>query len=298
MKHDNKIKIAFVGGDMRAATAATKLADSSAQVCAWSVPKSSVVTRVKYCDSLIDAVENAEATVLPLPASLDGYMLNCKCEVCENKIPLVQIIDSVKPGSIIIGGKLPHSFVEYAKGKNIATVDYFESESFQIKNAYTTAEAAIYVAMNELTKNIRGSRIAITGYGRISRQLVRLLRALGARVTVAARKDSDLSLAELEGCQTLKLYSEPISKLTSGYDVIYNTVPQILFDEAFLAAVDSSTIMIELASAPGGIDVSAARKLHSKVLWAPSLPGKYAPDSAGELIAQCVQDILKAEDIL
>ena len=62
-----------------------------------------------------------------------------------------------------------------------------------------------------------------------------------------------------------------------------------------LKNVDSQTVLIELASAPGGIDISEAKRLKSNVLWAASLPGKYAPQSAGELIGECVCDILESE---
>lgn len=295
MKYENKIKIAFLGGDMRAATAAKKLADTSARVCAWGVPRQEVATRLCYCDNMTEALIGASAVILPLPASLDGYTLNFKTADEENKTSLTAIADEMEKSSIIIGGKLPRVFAAYAQGLGIKTFDYFESESFQIKNAYTTAEAALNIAMNNMTKNIRGAKFAVTGYGRISKQLTRLLTAIGGRVTVAARKDSDLALAELEGCRTLKLYRDPISELASGYDVIFNTVPDILFDEIFLCSMDKNTLVIELASSPGGVDVAAAKKLHSKVLWAPSLPGKYAPDSAGELIAGCISDIIRTE---
>ena len=289
MKNENKIKIAFLGGDMRAAIAANKLADTSAYVCAWGVPKQDEVTRLRYFDNMADAVSEAAAVILPLPASLDGQTLNCKIADEDVKIPLRAIADAVEKQGILIGGKLPETFVKYAEGCGVRCFDYFTSESFQIKNAYTTAEASLNIAMNNLTKNIR------TGYGRISKQLTRLLLGMGAQVTVAARKDSDLALAALEGCSTLKLYSDPISALNLGYDAIFNTVPDILFDETFLRSMDKNTVMIELASPPGGIDVAAARKLHSRVLWAPSLPGKYAPDSAGELIAGCIDEILRSE---
>ena len=191
---------------------------------------------------------------------------------------------------------MPIKFLEEAARKGIKTVDYFDSESFQIKNAYTTAEAALNIAMNSLLKNIRGARFAVTGYGRISKQLVRLLRMLDASVTVAARKESDLTWAKLCGCEVLNISGrEAVSVLSTGYDVIFNTVPYLLFDEEFLRNVDKKTLLIELASSPGGIDVSAAKKLKSAVLWAASLPGKYAPESAGELIAECVRDIIEAE---
>ena len=80
-----------------------------------------------------------------------------------------------------------------------------------------------------------------------------------------------------------------------GYDVIYNTVPHWLFGRDFLACADPKTFLIDLASVPGGVDIRAAKELGSNVLWATSLPGKYAPRSAGTLIGSCVDRILREE---
>ena len=55
------------------------------------------------------------------------------------------------------------------------------------------------------------------------------------------------------------------------------------------------TLLIDLASAPGGVDIKAARELGANVIWATSLPGKYAPRSAGEMIGACVESYLQGE---
>ena len=198
---------------------------------------------------------------------------------------------------------MPKSFVDCAALKGIKTFDYFESEAFQIKNAYTTAEAAVNVAMNNMKKNIKGSKFAVTGYGRIAKPLIKLLLELGGEVTVAARKESDITWASIDGCKTIKLlpnnsHKNSLIELCRGYDAIFNTVPSWLFDGEFLQNVDKETLIIELASAPGGIDIAEAKRLKSNVLWAASLPGKYAPQSAGELIGECVFDILEAEVVV
>ena len=59
--------------------------------------------------------------------------------------------------------------------------------------------------------------------------------------------------------------------------------------------MDRDTFIIDLASVPGGVDILAAKELGANVLWATSLPGKYAPVSAGRLIANCVDNILRGE---
>ncbi len=300
MKTENRVKIAFLGGDMRVATSAKKLADIGWKISAWRVPECNMHSNITQYDSMYKALADVSAVILPLPASSDGMTLNCKTENSETNTALTLIADAISSDCIIIGGKLPKSFVNYAQTKGIRTFDYFEAEAFQIKNAYTTAEAALNIAMNNLAKNIKGTRVAITGYGRIAKQLVRLLRLLDVNVTLLARKDSDLTWAALEGCETLKLPqskndANTVMKLTQGYDVIFNTVPHWLFDEKFLKELDRSTLIIDLASAPGGVDISEAKKLRLNVLWATSLPGKYAPESAGELIFDCIRDILETE---
>ena len=157
------------------------------------------------------------------------------------------------------------------------------------------------IAMNSLDKCLKDARVAITGSGRISRILCDILRRMGAEVTVAARNADVLAYYELLDAHTLVIgdngkerWSEP---LLAGFDIIFNTVPSWLFDKEFLKKADKKTLFIELASAPGGIDICAARELGSNVLWASSLPGKYAPESAGALIAECVCEILGEEGV-
>ena len=195
---------------------------------------------------------------------------------------------------------MPEVFVTAAKQRRIKCIDYFASEYFQEKNAYITAEAALSLAMKSIDKTIREGRFALTGYGRIASRLAGLLRLMGGEVTVAARKESAMASAELLGCSTLNIGKNKegeISQLESGYDVIFNTVPSLLFGREFLEKLDKGTLIIELASSPGGIDADAARALDSRVLWASALPSKYAPASAGALVAECIRRILDEEAV-
>lgn len=288
------LKIAFLGGDRRQHTAAVKLAGGRYGIYSYALDGEGVG---EVADKLEDALNGARAVVLPLPVSADGIELNIRKSSAE-KLLLCDLADAIEEGTTVIGGKLPSAFRDRLLARGIKCLDYFESEAFQIKNAYTTAEAALFVAMEKLERTVRGSDFAITGYGRIAKQLASLIISLGGRVTVCARKESDLAWAELLGCRTLKISTEDkssVSPLLYGYDVIFNTVPAWLFDASALEHIDKRTLLIELASTPGGIDVLAAKRLHSNVLWAASLPGKYAPESAGELIADCVRTMLERE---
>ena len=297
-----KEKIAVLGGDLRQYAAAVSLSHKDWDVSLWGLELSDNKDEcIRLCKDHIEAMDGAVGVILPLPVTSDGVFLNCPFYASQEKIRLDDILERVSNNSIIIGGRMPDAFINKAREKNISVKDYFISEDFQIKNAYITAEAAVSIAMNSLNKNIRGARIAITGYGRISKHLVRLLMSMGANVTVAARKKSDLAWSMCSGCSVIRIgdtddLKNNIYMLSHGFDIIYNTVPHWLFDRGFLEAADKDTFIVDLASVPGGVDICAAKELGTNVLWATSLPGKYAPVSAGRLIASCVDDILRGED--
>ncbi len=286
----------MLGGDLRQLAVAKKLALSYDNINIWGVKLGAPceVESVKFYTDIDEALSGANVVILPLPSSTDGVTLNCPLYDGGDRPKLISLARALPTGCTVIGGRIPEAFLRVTEERGIKVSDYFESEDFQIKNAYTTAEAALSIAMNTLDRNIRGARIAITGYGRIAKHLCSLLLSMGAEVTVAARRASDISWAQSYGCRTVRISekSDWVSELKQGYDVIYNTVPYWLFDRDFLSEVDKRTFIVDLASAPGGVDICAARELGANVSWATSLPGKYAPRSAGELIAECIHNII------
>ncbi len=301
---NNKPKIAVLGGDMRQYSAAKEISKSGFDVYAHALCVENDETNGIYlCDGVSEAIADACAVILPLPVSTDSRTLNCPARKSAERIILDSIIAKMNGDAMLFGGRIPESLTVFAQEKGIRVYDYFLSERLQIKNAYVTAEAAMSIAMNSLDKCLKDAKVAITGSGRISRILSELLRRMGTRVTVAARNADSLAYAQLLGCDTVVITNTGTDKkwydgFERGYDIIFNTVPSWLFDRDFLKKADKRMLFIELASAPGGIDICAARELSSNVLWASSLPGKYAPESAGTLIAECVCEILREEGVV
>lgn len=299
---NDDIKIALLGGDRRQIYTLAALSLAAGELFVCGLPKDMVsevcTDKVHPCDSLAEAITDAAVIVLPFPTSSDGVKISCPLDregaLCDVKLnSLLPYLDS---SVTVIGGKIPPAFACAAQDRGARVFDLLELDSFEIKNAYITAEAAVSVAMNNLNKCISASKIAITGFGRISKQLSRLLFALGADITVAARKESDLAFAETLGYSTVKIEGERwCDALAKGYDVIYNTVPHTIFDREFLKSVSKKTLIVELASVPGGFDISAAQELGTNISWALSLPGKYAPESAGALIGECICKLIDRE---
>ena len=125
----------------------------------------------------------------------------------------------------------------------------------------------------------------LDGFRSADKDAIGLLRAMGAEVHAAARKDADRMRMRAMGIRPLSF-----REITERYDLIFNTVPATVIGPPVLNRQTPETCIIELASAPGGIDRDAAA--FHPVIWALSLPGKVAPVTAGGIIADTVRTML------
>lgn len=288
----NKIKLAVVGGDIRYITVAEELASQGYEVAVFG-QGSAKLTFSTRAYSLSDALGGAVAVVLPITFSTDKTYVNCPNST--TKISVIDLFYTAEEGCLFIGGRFDSSAKVLAMQKKITLEDYAEDDCLAIANAVPTAEGAIAIAMNELPITIYKSKCAVLGYGRCGKVLASALKGLGAIVTVVARKPSDRAYAEVAGFYVSDF--EHLPKTLRGQNVIFNTVPEVVIRKETLAALTSDTLIIDLASAPGGVDLDAAAKENIKVIQALSLPGKVAPVSAGKIIAKTVSDILKKYEI-
>ena len=160
-----------------------------------------------------------------------------------------------------------------------------------IGNAVPTAEGAIQLAMESTDRTINGSRCLVTGCGRIGQLLAVRLQALGARVTLSARRYSGLAWAGAWGFAYL--HTGRLSGHLESFDMIFNTVPSLIFDAGLLRELREDCFLMDLASAPGGVDFNAAKALGLHVMAAPGLPGKVAPRTAAAAIRDSIYHIME-----
>lgn len=161
---------------------------------------------------------------------------------------------------------------------------YARREEYQIAIARLTAEGAIALLRPET--GLSGAHILLLGYGRIARLLARELQKAGALVTAAARSGEQRAWAEAEGIEALPL--DALSGALDRFDVIIGTIPAPVLTEPLLAIVRKDALLLELASAPGGIDAAAAHERGLRYIRAPGLPAKYAPERAAVILRDAV----------
>jgi len=277
-------KICILGGDLRQDTVFDLFKKDGYDVVKLALSD-------EPCDYA--AINECHTLILPIPASYDNIHVNAP--LCKQKIKLSEIVDFLPEKCLIMGGCLSYETKALFERKGIKYYDYYNREELIIKNAIPTAEGAIEIAMSELPITIFGCKALVIGYGRIGKILSDRLKSFGAKVTVSARKHMDF--AWIEEKALTPIHTGKLMECVGDFDVIFNTVPATVLSSDELKLISDNTLIIDLASKPGGIDFAAAKEYGKKVIWALSLPGKTAPITSGKIIKETIVNIMSEMEV-
>ena len=276
-----------VGGDQRQVCLAGLLAADGHTVHTFALERAGEIPETEEEEDLA-GLDLADCVVLPLPALGEDGTVNTP--LSRKTLSLEAVLDRLRPGQVVCAGRVETAAREAALRRGLAIHDYFAREELAVANAVPTAEGAIQIALEELPITLHGARALVVGYGRLGRALAPRLSALGARVSVAARKWEDLAWIEAAGYTAE--HTGELEGWLCGCDLIVNTVPARVLDEGALRDLKPGCLIIDLASKPGGVDFEAARTLGVRAVWALSLPGKTAPVTAGQAVKSSIYHIL------
>lgn len=292
----NKHKcFSVIGGDDRSIEAANKLFSSGFAVKVFAFNEDChFANGIVRSESLTEALSNAEYILLPLPYSTDNETINTP--LYEKTVKISSLFDAVKENQMVFAGKINDTFLDFAKRKSFLHSDYSLREEFAILNAIPTAEGALEIALHERPFSLHHSSCLVLGFGRIAKILQYMLQGLGANVTVAARKKSDLVWASAFGADTFSIYE--LKNHIQKFQIIFNTVPYGILDEDILSQAVQKPLIIDLASRPGGVDFKAAERMNIKAIHALSLPGKVAPVTAGRIICDTILNIISEQEVI
>lgn len=260
---------------------------------------------VTYCDSWLDG--GYDAVMLPVTRSAEY---------------LEQIADQLQAGEYVFGCNFPQEITEQKRRQGIFFVDYMKEEGAAYTNAAITAEGAIAEAILAGKEALSGRQTLVMGFGRCGQMLVRRLSALGAKVTVYEKDPEKLAIAEAFGWTTVEAEDEICSYEQGAVTIadcsavlkkdtaesrldaqfwgrflyFFNTVPARVLGEERLLHVRHDAVLIDLASAPGGLDYAycAQKGINAKLCG--GLPAKYAPKSAAELLLHVIESYLNLSE--
>ncbi|MCI9155704.1 MAG: dipicolinate synthase subunit DpsA [Lawsonibacter sp.] len=287
MKHE--LNIWVVGGDLRQEKLAQLLAQDGHTVHTYALDQPQGHIPGLTAEASLDRVDKADCVVLPLTITGGDGLLNAP--LSPDHQPLTPILDRLSPRQFLCGGRVDQATAELAQERGLTIHDYFAREELAVANAVPTAEGAVQLAMEHLPITIHGSKALVVGFGRVGRLTAQRFQALGARVSVAARKYEQLAWAQAMG-----FGGEHLAHLKGWlccYDLIVNTVPARVLGREELEDVRPDCLILDLASKPGGVDLHTAGELGLTVVWALSLPGKVAPVTAGAAIRDTIYNMLR-----
>lgn len=285
------MKFAVVGGDRRSALLCALLSRDGHKVYSFALEKAELPEEVPRAGCLQGCVYGADCVILPVPAEKGGLL---NSPLSSETLRMTELIGALWKGQILCGGRFSDaSCMAAIKGK-LQVEDIMRRPDFAVGNAALTAEGALELMMAESERALWGSRVLVTGWGRIGKILSLRLSALGARVTVAARHSGDRAMAAALGLSALSFGA--LEGEMGDFDFIVNTVPARVISDAMLCLAPAGTLLLELASPPGGFDRNLAENIGLKTVAAPGLPGKCAPYTAAELLRDTVYDIIKEQE--
>lgn len=238
-------------------------------------------------DRLKSLITSDSAVVLPLPAARNGKTINMPFS--KKELPIDRVMSFLSENNIVFGGIIKDFLLQRLKEDNIPFYDYYD-EKFIEQNAILTSFGTLKIILEHIDFALPLGKYAVTGYGRVAKEVSKLLTSLSCDVTVFARRQSALREAEIRGIHALNFSELP--KTASEFDVIINTVPSMVINDETVKNIRKDAKIIELASAPFGVDFESTRKNGIDVIRASGLPGKYTPKTAGEIIGKSIEDYL------
>lgn len=266
------MRVCVVGGDDRLRLLAELLYHKGYDVHTWG----------HGIEDQPEVIHEAQAVILPIPrAANEGMIL---APFSNRPIRVNRVVELIPEKAWVMAGVLDEELTHAASQKDWRLLLPGLDPSYEEKNAMPSAEGAIFAAMEKADHTLCGSHCLIIGPGRIGKELARMLLGLGARVTIAARREEALHEAAKMGCITIPMKELPDAAKTT--DVLFNTAPSPVAGDEVLAALPAHALAIDLASAPYGIDLNAAKRCGIQAWREGGIPGRYAPRTAAAILLQ------------
>lgn len=201
------------------------------------------------------------------------------------EISFDEVYETVKNGTVVFAGMLPENIKNDFIERGAILNDWFDNEELTLKNAELTAEGAAQVIIKKSDKAVGGSKILVLGWGRVAKASAKLFRSMGADITIAARREEARRDAVDHGFKAVDFSGDTAIEEA---DIIVNTVPERVLPKDKLKIIKPGGWILELASAPYGLDFEEAKELGIEAVLGSGLPGKYTPEAAGRYMAEAV----------
>lgn len=287
----SSLHIAVLGGDDRYVHVMKQLLKQGANITAVGYPAELFNDEKITCTTIANvAFETVDALLLPV-AGMDENG-NIESYDKQETFKLVEkMLHNTPKNCTIFTGTANNWLRNLSKQTSREMIVLFERDDIAIANSIPTAEATLQIAMEETSETIHNTNVLIIGYGRVGKTMAHLFHQVGANVSVAARKDNDLAEIATKTYHAIDMKKLP--EQLAAQKIIINTVPAEILGANILEKVAKNSLIIDVASKPGGTDFIKAEQVGIHTIHALGLPGKVAPTTAGNIIGNVLTTLLQ-----
>lgn len=280
--------IGIFGGDKRQVYIALSLLNKGYKVYSYRLVDHIEHKNHSLVNELNELMKKCRVLIGPIPLTKDLVTISSNG---INDSSTKTIADFLDKDHMLIGGVIPPDIESLCQEKGVFCYDLMKSDKIAIMNAIATAEGTIMEAIRSSDRNLHQSNCLVLGYGRCGKVLAAKLKGLDAYVTVAARSEDDLAYAQAAGYSTVFLNN--MKELLPSFHFIFNTIPSLILNQECLEAVSPDVVIIDIASAPGGVDFEYALNHGINAKLCLGIPGKVAPRTSADILLTEIEALIK-----
>ncbi len=194
----------------------------------------------------------------------------------------------------VFGGVIDQDWKLFLEKWNIPYWDFMKLPEVVEGNGWITAEATVVEVLQQSDYSIYGQKMLVTGYGCCGQKIAKLFAKLGAKVVVVARRAQVQEQARKDGFTAIGF--EELQKALVDISTVINTVPSLVLTEDCVRRMPRGSLIIDIASKPGGTDFEAAKRYGVKAKLALGLPGIYTTSSSALLLKNAISQYAPLQD--
>lgn len=184
--------------------------------------------------------------------------------------------------------KTTSEVAEVLNKKDIEQINFMKDEPFVLKNADLTAECVLCELLTKTEFSLYSMNILILGGGRVAKALGKIFDKLGLNFNFTT-----IDRSELKNNETF--YNKYIEWSTfkdnlKNYNVVINTIPAQLFNSDDEDKFYNGCYVFEIATQHC---LEKADYSNFNYVLCPTLPSKYLPKSAGDILEEVIKKYVK-----
>jgi len=283
-----KSDITVIGADLRQIYMINKLHEKGYTVYTYGINNDLITNKIRKTSSLSEAISESNILICPIPFTKNNKDI-AFLDLYEDK-NVKHFMEHLNSNHILFAGLIPDYLSSFCSRNKIDQYDFMKMNDVAILNAIATAEGTIAEAIKRSSINLHDSNCLVLGFGRCAQILASKLKAFDVNVCIAARNKDACALAIAYGYSSILL--DKLDSELKSFDFVFNTIPAIILTIDKLEKLSPHVTIIDIASAPGGIDYIASESLNLNASLCLGLPGIYSPKSSGEILANVIENIL------